>query len=312
MEFAGVTASQAYFAALKEVMQASEASPRGLSTREVVGCSLEIEDPTISLFYHPARKLSLPFAVSEYLSLILGINDVVFMSIFNKNIANFSDNGITFNGAYGPRVSDLVGTIIDILKKDPQSRRAVVPIYNRNDVGLKSKDIPCTLTLQFLIRGNALSLIVNMRSNDIIWGTPYDIFQFTMLQRVVANKLGLKCGRYRHTLGSLHIYAKHYQLATKMLESQGNAVYIAVPFISERDAAEIHSTILAVASVPFLNDDLRNAEYERLEGCEFSSPYSAFVTAYAVAREGRKQEASDVMKRNPSAKNLEPFLDTVM
>ena len=45
-----------------------------------------------------------------------------------------------------------------------------------------------------------------MRSNDVWWGVPYDVFQFTFLQIQLAQVLGLEPGVYTHQAGSFHLY----------------------------------------------------------------------------------------------------------
>lgn len=55
-----------------------------------------------------------------------------------------------------------------------------------------------------------------MRSNDIIWGLPYDIFMFTNLQQVIANTLNLKLGWYEHNPTSMHVYSNHYNMLKEM------------------------------------------------------------------------------------------------
>lgn len=92
------------------------------------------------------------------------------------------------------------------MHSDPDSRRAVIPIYSPPDIGTDSNDIPCTTTLQFLIRSGCLNMITTMRSNDIYLGLPYDVFNFTMLQELVACRLGVKLGTYHHFVGSMHYY----------------------------------------------------------------------------------------------------------
>ena len=52
-------------------------------------------------------------------------------------------------------------------------------------------DLPCTRTIQFLLRSGHVDAVVYMRSNDAIWGLPYDIFLFTMLQEMLAVELAL-------------------------------------------------------------------------------------------------------------------------
>jgi thymidylate synthase len=69
-------------------------------------------------------------------------------------------------------------------------------------------DKPCTLSLQFLLRDDKLQLSVMMRSQDIILGTPYDIFMFSELQRTVARLLDVDAGKYVHHVGSCHFYVR--------------------------------------------------------------------------------------------------------
>lgn len=75
------------------------------------------------------------------------------------------------------------------------------------------------MSLQLLIRNRRLHMFVVMRSNDVIWGFPYDVFSFTCLQEAFLYTLqeaGVPVddlGDYHHTAGSLHIYDTHYQMA---------------------------------------------------------------------------------------------------
>jgi len=97
----------------------------------------------------------------------------------------------------------------------------VLDVYD-GEIGLRPevKDSPCACTLQFLIREEQLHLIVHMRSNDAIWGLPYDMFLFTMLQELLANELGTPLGTYTHIVGSLHLYEHHFELARGILKSR--------------------------------------------------------------------------------------------
>jgi hypothetical protein len=69
-------------------------------------------------------------------------------------------------------------------------------------------DLPCTLSMQFIRRGEHLHCSVCMRSNDVWLGLPYDVFCFSTIQRLVAHRLGLKAGKYIHNVGSLHVYTR--------------------------------------------------------------------------------------------------------
>jgi thymidylate synthase len=131
--------------------------------------------------------------------------------------ANFMDGG-TFHGAYGPRIRQQMPLVIERLRKDPDTRQAVVTIWDPAKDLLEDglHDYPCTLGFQFVIRNGRLSMITTMRSNDVWWGLAHDIFQFTQLQMTVANVLGIPYGTYYHRSNSLHAYERDFADIARM------------------------------------------------------------------------------------------------
>ena len=160
--------------------------------------------------------MSMPFACGEFLWYLRGSNRLEHIEYYSKMYPKFSDDKTTVNGAYGERIFggsfSQWEQIKSILQKDPDSRQAVIAIYQPRDVFSSSVDIPCTCVLQYLIRDNALHCITYMRSNDIFLGMPYDIFSFTMLQELLSCELNVKLGTYTHMVGSLHIYEKNFNI----------------------------------------------------------------------------------------------------
>ena len=208
----------------QKLKKARFAAPRGLIIKELICEGFELKNPRKRLLRNPGRQMSLSFAVGEFLWYLRGSDSVEIMQYYSKIYPRFSDNGVTAHGAYGPRIfGNKVGTtnawqaVIDILKKDPDSRQAIIPIYGVEDVGLQSKDIPCTCMIQFLLRSNKLNCITYMRSNDFYLGLPYDVFSFTMFHELMALILGVDLGSYRHIVGSLHIYERHFDKLEKIL-----------------------------------------------------------------------------------------------
>lgn len=195
-----------------DMMHAPEISPKGVKTKELIAPQILLTNPRNRLAYHKDRKFSTKYAIAESLLLFDSTNKLEYFSEFNKNMNNFSDDGYTLNGSYGHRIANNIPRMIYHLDKDIATRQAVLPILGKDDVFKKTKDTPCTLNIQVLVRDNKLNMIVNMRSNDIIWGLPYDIFMFTTLQEIIANTLGLELGWYLHRPGSLHLYETHYKL----------------------------------------------------------------------------------------------------
>lgn len=205
-------------------------SPRGMTTREVVGATLTIENPRRRCIMSRARKWSLPLAVGEFCWHLSGSDDLSFIAYYAARWREFSENKSTILGScYGKRVfgrskkkASQWDLLVELLSKDLMSRRAILNFSQRAEDALdpNSLDVACASTLQFVIRDGAVHAIAYMRSNDVVWGLSYDIFFFTMLQELLASTLGLELGIYQHVTGSLHIYERHIPLAHAILASE--------------------------------------------------------------------------------------------
>lgn len=217
MEIIADSFAEIYSKSRKILLEKGEyVSPKGVQTLEMLDINFVLTNPNSRVAYHPKRKFSLPFAVAESIMLFCPTDKVQYIARLNPRIREFSDDGERLNGSYGYRIALYIENIVNKLKEDPSTRQAVLSIYTLKDSTIKSKDIPCTLTLQFMIRKNRLEMFTNMRSNDLFWGVPYDIFQFTILQEIIANELEIGMGSYHHKAASLHVYTDRH---LEMLES---------------------------------------------------------------------------------------------
>ena len=156
---------------------------------------------------------SLPYMLGELAWYFTGREDVEFISKFSSFWGRISDDGVTNRSAYGAIVFnrygfDQVAQVIDTLKRDPHSRRAVINFNVPNPKRFETKDEICTIALVFELRGGKLDCTGIMRSNDVWLGTPYDVVFFTELQKHIANELGVAYGKYTHFAVSLHAYEK--------------------------------------------------------------------------------------------------------
>lgn len=113
-----------------------------------------------------------------------------------------------FQGAYGPRIGDQLECVEQQLRRDPDTRQAIVSLWSETDRNPAWKDRPCTTEFQLMIRDGALDIFVFMRANDLWTGTCYDVFQFGQIQAAMANILGVPVGTYHHYATSLHIYER--------------------------------------------------------------------------------------------------------
>ena len=80
-----------------------------------------------------------------------------------------------------------------------------------------------------MIRRSQLDAIVCMRSNDAIWGLPYDIFLFTFFQELMATELQVGLGKYHHFAASLHLYERHRKLASRVVDHGPVDIDFAMP-----------------------------------------------------------------------------------
>ena len=209
--------TQAFEALSEQAKKGYEAGSRdGAVVGEICDAVFCVEDPTRNIVSSPIRKMPMRYAVGELAWYLSGSNRVADISRFAQKWAEISDDGIHNNSAYGWRIYDKFEFnqweyVKQLLQKDPNSRQAVIHIKDADN--RPTKDTPCTVYLQFLLRDGKLNLSVHMRSNDIWMGVPYDMFSFTFLQMKMAMELGTEIGQYTHYAGSLHVYARDYQAA---------------------------------------------------------------------------------------------------
>lgn len=209
----------------------------------------ELPEPVIFKITNPlAREITIPerrwlkvLAYAESLWIASGRNDIAYIAHYLPKMKDFSDDGNTMRGGYGPRYRDYNGNVedyskealnvrqkgsvdqlryvIECFRQDVETRRAVISFgdpmkdnFNGDGQLKESKDIPCTRELHFIKQAdsNKLDLIVRMRSNDLIWGaSAVNIFNYTFMQEYVSSILGLDIGNYYHIADNLHYYEHH-------------------------------------------------------------------------------------------------------
>lgn len=265
-------------------------STNGLGpSSEIIGALLNLKDPRQRLS-RDETKGTIFSALGELLWYLSRSNDLGFISYYIKKYNNETEDGKTIFGGYGPRLFDLRGinqidNILSLLKEKPTSRKAVIQLFNAEDLIGKHPEIPCTCTLQFLLRDNQLHMFTTMRSNDAFVGLPHDIFAFTMIQEIIARSLDVEIGEYNHAVGSLHLYEK---------DRDGAKEYRNVGF---------HSTKFPMSKMPMGNpwekikllldieDDLRNGKEIKLAILEQLNPYWVdlvyILYAFSLSKKGK-------------------------
>lgn len=102
--------------------------------------------------------------------------------------------------------NDQLNKCIEELKRNPESRRASISLFDGKRKSQYDYDTPCTFAVTFYIQDNKLNMSVQMRSNDLWFGFCNDQYCFSKLQEYVASKLGIQVGIYNHFDVNLHIY----------------------------------------------------------------------------------------------------------
>lgn len=192
-------------------------APRAQATYEVSPMVFTLENPRDSIRLQKARRINYAYAIIEKLSLLHGVADPETFCFYIPALRKLLNESGVFGGAYGPRVTEQLDFVYDLLVEDPETRRAVITVYSAREDHHLGRDIPCTVSLQFLLRDGFLSLLVNMRSSDVYLGLPYDVQQFTFLQALMACWLGVDVGTYTHIAGSGHVYERDIDAAERVI-----------------------------------------------------------------------------------------------
>ncbi len=218
---------EAWLDALDEIEACGErVSPRGLDTLELLDHQLRV-DMSRCVLTVKARALGYRFMAAEAAWMLSGDDRVETIAPYSKVISNFSDDGVRFFGAYGPKLRTQLGHVVAALDTDPLTRQAVANIWRENP--MKTKDYPCHLSCQFTIRNGRLDCHVAMRSSDAWLGVPYDVFNFSMWSGYVLLHLAdesVKLGALCNTAASRHLYGRNMpEVAVCLVEPEPAFAY---------------------------------------------------------------------------------------
>lgn len=207
---------------------------------ELTGILLELSDPRARLSRTETRGK--PYScLGELCWYLAKSNELNFIEYYIPDYKKSADGDRIFGG-YGPRLFNWGGlnqiaNVLAVLKgKNPESRQAVVQLFDRHDIVAKYEDVPCTCTLQFMQRDGKLHMLTSMRSNDVYKGLPHDVFCFTMLQEIIARDLSVDVGSYKHAVGSLHLYSTDLESVRNFLnEGWQPTIDVAMPAMPAGD-----------------------------------------------------------------------------
>lgn len=187
--------------------QGTASAPRGLPTLELRDVALVFDSPAAATFPTKInRRLSPAIFSAELMQWLGGVSDLKQLTSTSAGrFKQYSDDGTRLYGAYGPRARRGLERAVRVLQNDVGSRQASVSLW-RSLESDETKDLPCTLSWSFAIRDGKLTMLTNMRSNDVWTGLPYDVPAMARIQSAVAWALRVPAGQYTHVAQSLHIY----------------------------------------------------------------------------------------------------------
>jgi thymidylate synthase len=206
MELIKETTEQAWKTAVKEIyehgIEIKDANNR--VSREILNFMITITDPKDDI----TKPIEIMNSLKKWVYPELDELEDVF---FKKDASS------SYYYTYGTRIFKFANSkdqvddfVIPLLKKYPSTRRALIVIYHPLvDSRLSSKENPCLISLYFKIINNRLTVSALLRSNDMFIGWPANIYQIYLLQKYVAEKLGIETGSITSISHSAHIFEEY-------------------------------------------------------------------------------------------------------
>ncbi len=282
-------------AAIEAVLDRGEpVSPTKGPNRELRGITLQLTNARARLSRSESRGKVFS-ALGELFWYLSGSNATAQITHYISQYSKYDEGGIVFGG-YGPRLrgdADQLAAVINLLRERPTSRRAVIQLFDREDLLEPHADVPCTCTLQFLNRQEGLDLIVYMRSNDVFIGLPHDVFCFTMIQELVARCVGTDLGQYIHVAGSLHLYDENEEGARRFLNDGYFETKQMPPMPGPNPMMDVADILATEAQLREGADPLS----VKLPSNEYWADLARLLVVYHLGRAGRATEIPAVMKQ---------------
>lgn len=195
---------------------------------------------TLSVFGHQMRfnlASGFPMLTTKKLPLKSIIYELLWFLKGDTNIRYLQEHNVTIwdewadeNGDLGPvygsqwrswpapdgRGIDQISNVVEMIRKNPDSRRLIVSAWNPAEVD-KMALPPCHCLFQFYVANGKLSCQLYQRSADVFLGVPFNIASYALLTMMVAQVTGLKPGDFVHSLGDAHLYSNHLEQARLQL-----------------------------------------------------------------------------------------------
>lgn len=181
-------------------------------TRALFNVGFTIEEPLDNDITVAFRKFNLDYAEAEWRWYLSGDPKISKLGEIWGSIPQIWHQMQDYNGEvrsnYGWQWerNDQLDKVVQMLKENPDTRQAVISIYDGKEISSYRNDTPCTYAVTFTVVDGKLNMSVLMRSNDLWFGFCNDQYCFSKLQELVATRAGYEVGTYYHHATNLHIY----------------------------------------------------------------------------------------------------------
>ena len=182
------------------------------NTKALFNCGFYIQNPLDNHITDKQRKWSLEYAEAEWQWYLSGDPNIIKLGQLYGKIPPIwermadSNGNVNSNYGYQWQRNNQIDYVVAKLRENPDTRHAAISIYDAKEFDKYKKDTPCTYAIQFTIINKKLCMSVYMRSNDIWYGFCNDQYQFSSLQKMIADRLSMDVGWYYHHAHNMHLY----------------------------------------------------------------------------------------------------------
>ncbi len=155
---------------------------------------------------------------AECLTEFLNLNPPMMKDYNNSFIKNFELEDGMHNYTYGERwhTFNQLTNLYKRLKKEPNTRQAVMTLYRGDDTNENAWNIPCTIIHQFQKNKDKLDMTVYYRSNDILKGVKNDVYVSSFILQAFSGWLDLEVGNINFVINNLHVYENDWEQFDKI------------------------------------------------------------------------------------------------
>ena len=188
------------------------------NTKAKFNVSFTVQDPLDKVIKTPERKFNQDYAEYEWCWYQNGNRDaseIAERAKIWKQMMIPGTNEVNSNYGYFWNYNNQLVKVIDELKRNKETRRAIVVHYILHEIDRYKYDTPCNDVLNFYIKDDQLHLTVFARSIDLVFGFCNDQYTFAKLMEHVSQKIDYPVGQMHWFITNLHIYPRHFEMFNK-------------------------------------------------------------------------------------------------